>query len=278
VDHLAQVRGIRHVVRLFDRFVFGGALVGIALVTLIAGATLTGWLLSTIDSNRGFAQFDKAAAQWGSDHATDASTMALRWITQLGGSILLITLMAIVGLVIAVRQRRHDQPRWVVLGFLLTVGVGIVIVNNALKWTVNRDRPTVNQLVHASGSSFPSGHSAAAAACWAAMALIGGRRLPEQHRRWAAALAVAIAVAVAASRVLLGVHWLTDVIAGVIVGWTWFFLVALVFGGRLQRFGAPVEDVAARASDEPDAAAKAAAEEPDQLTHHATNPHHVTNR
>jgi hypothetical protein len=35
------------------------------------------------------------------------------------------------------------------------------------------------------------------------------------------------------------VHWLTDVMAGLIVGWSWFFIVAIIFGGRLQRFGDP---------------------------------------
>jgi membrane-associated phospholipid phosphatase len=61
-----------------------------------------------------------------------------------------------------------------------------------------------------------------------------------------AAVAVAIAVLVASSRVLLGVHWLTDVVAGLVVGWTWFFVVALIFGGRIQRFGEPAERVTAR--------------------------------
>ena len=40
------------------------------------------------------------------------------------------------------------------------------------------------------------------------------------------------AVVVAASRALLGVHWLTDVIAGLALGWGWFLLCALAFGGR----------------------------------------------
>ena len=50
--------------------------------------------------------------------------------------------------------------------------------------------------------------------------------------------------AVAASRALLGVHWLTDVVAGVVVGWTWFLLCALAFGGRRQRWGEPAEQAA----------------------------------
>ena len=46
-------------------------------------------------------------------------------------------------------------------------------------------------------------------------------------------LAVALAVAVAASRVLLDLHWLSDVIGGLALGWGWFALCAVAFGGRL---------------------------------------------
>jgi membrane-associated phospholipid phosphatase len=52
---------------------------------------------------------------------------------------------------------------------------------------------------------------------------------------------VAVAVTVAGTRVLLGVHWLTDVLAGLAVGWAWFALWSIAFGGRLLHFGAPAE-------------------------------------
>jgi membrane-associated phospholipid phosphatase len=241
VDQLARHRQGRHLVRVLDRFVWGGAMVGLGLLAVLGAAASVGWILSTVDTGNGFAHFDQSAAEWGSTHATDASTDILIGITHLGDTVTLLVVMGTIGLVVAVRDRRHG---WAVLGFFATVGVGISIVNNGLKWMIMRDRPDVEHLVGAGGSSFPSGHSAASAACWAALALVLARRLPLWARRLAAALAAGIAVLVAASRVLLGVHWLTDVIAGVIVGWTWFFLVALVFGGRLQRFGEPVERLA----------------------------------
>ena len=58
-----------------------------------------------------------------------------------------------------------------------------------------------------------------------------------------AGVAVGIAVAVAVSRVLLDVHWLTDVLAGLALGWAWFAVCAIAFGGRILRFGVAAQAV-----------------------------------
>ena len=107
---------------------------------------------------------------------------------------------------------------------------------------MRRDRPAVLQLMDVHGFSFPSGHTAAAAACWSAVALVLGRDRPRAVRAVLAGGAALIAIVVATSRALLGVHWVSDVVAGLALGWGWFLLVAVVFGGRTQRLGDPVSD------------------------------------
>ena len=128
----------------------------------------------------------------------------------------------------------------------MTIG-GQFLLSNGIKWIVDRARPTIAPLTGFAGTSFPSGHAVAAAATWACVAFLLGRH---RHRHARAVLlggAVAVAVAVAATRVALGVHWTTDVVAGLFVGWTWFALCAIAFGGRVLHFGEPVEVVEAEA-------------------------------
>jgi membrane-associated phospholipid phosphatase len=218
-----------------DRRVAGGLMLVVALAVVLGTAVVVGSLFDMVQRDSGFAQWDRAVADWGSRHATQRSTDVLLWLTDLGGTGYLAVIAAVIGIVDYVRLRNVNTP----LFLLATVG-GVALVNNALKLLVDRERPDVVHLSSAAGSSFPSGHSAAAAAAWCAFALVLSRRSSPRRRALAAAGAAVIAVAVATSRALLGVHWLTDVLAGLAVGWGWFLLCALAFGGRLQYLGEPV--------------------------------------
>ncbi len=133
------------------------------------------------------------------------------------------------------------------VAFLLVVFAGNELVTLAIKDLVDRARPTLNPVAATLGPSFPSGHSSTAASFYAALALILARRRSARARAVLVGAAGAIAVAVAASRVLLDVHWLSDVIAGVTLGWVWFTICAVAFGGRRLNFAEPVESAVAEA-------------------------------
>ena len=78
-----------------------------------------------------------------------------------------------------------------------------------MKALVSRDRPAISQLTGFSGSSFPSGHAAAAAATFAIIAPLMGWGRRRGVRNAIAGAAAGVAVLVAGSRVMLGVHWFT---------------------------------------------------------------------
>ena len=115
---------------------------------------------------------------------------------------------------------------------------------NTVKEILDRVRPEFNPIAETLGPSFPSGHSGLAAAFYAAPRSCSPASGHPRTRALLAGGAVAIAVGVACSRVLLGVHWMSDVIAGLALGWAWFGICAIAFGGRFLVLGAPVEQAA----------------------------------
>jgi undecaprenyl-diphosphatase len=161
-------------------------------------------------------------------------------ITWLGATVTVLSVTVALGVLEWVERRRLA-----VLAFMLMVVVGQNLIANLVKVLVDRERPPVPHLAASSGFSFPSGHTAAAAATWAAVALVLGRGRPLRVKALLGVGAALLTVVVAASRVLLGVHWLTDVIGGAALGFGWFVVCSVAFGGALLHFGAPAERVEA---------------------------------
>ena len=214
----------------------GELALGAVLVAAIIGGVLVGIVLWMVRQNAGLAEFDLGAARWGARHATNASTDVLRAISQLGGTIGSIVIAVLVVVAVGRHLRRRD-----VVTFLAVVMVGESILVAVVKASVDRARPDIDRLTGFSGASFPSGHAATAAATLAAAALLLGVGRSARGRVALAGVAGGVAVLVAATRVLLGVHWLTDVLAGLVLGWTWFAIVSVAYGGRLLRFAEPIE-------------------------------------
>ena len=217
-----------------------GAATGLALTLALAvavfGGLLVGLLAYLMRSNTRLVELDRSIGQWGADHATHLSTQLLKLVTDLASTPMTITVIIVVVVVEMIRA----PNRWIP-PFLITVVVGEVVIVNTVKQLLNRVRPTFSPIAAHLGPSFPSGHAATAAALYAAVALVLARRRSPRTRALLAGIAVALAVAVASSRVLLGVHWLSDVIAGLAFGWAWFSICAIAFGGRFLNFAAPVE-------------------------------------
>jgi membrane-associated phospholipid phosphatase len=209
----------------------------LALIGVVVGGAILGVLALLVRaSDTGLVSLDRSAASWGAHNATTLSTAVLRVITQLGATVT-ITVLSIA---VAVLEYRRAPSRSVP-GYLALVVIGQLVIVNLIKLVVARARPAIDPLAGFSGASFPSGHTTAAATFYAAAALMLGRGRSLRTRSALVGIAVGVALAVGASRVLLGVHWFTDVLAGLALGWSWFAICSVAFGGRLMRFAAPVE-------------------------------------
>jgi membrane-associated phospholipid phosphatase len=220
------------------------ALTGLALTAasalLIAGGFVVAVLAYLVRGNSQLRSLDSSAAAWGNDHATHTSTRLMTWVTDFGD----VPLFAIIGVVVLLYELRRRPNRWIV-PFTLVVVIGDKLITNAIKDLADRARPTLNPIAETLGPSFPSGHSSTAASFYAALALIMARGRSARARALLAGSAGGIAAAVATSRVLLDLHWVSDVVAGVMLGWAWFALCAIAFGGRHLQYAEPAEPVAA---------------------------------
>jgi len=170
--------------------------------------------------------------RWGLLAGRTADTMGLRGpslltetvrdVTSLGG-VFLRNLFAItaVAALLFLRLRREAVL------FAATIATGW-LVNSGIKALVGRPRPTiVPHLTEAGGASFPSGHSFNSAVVYIAMALAFAS-LSARHtvRYTIVASAMALSAMIAWSRVMLGVHFPSDVTAGWLGGAGWAFLAA----------------------------------------------------
>jgi undecaprenyl-diphosphatase len=151
----------------------------------------------------------RAAYDFASAHSWCAHLA--RWLTHLGDPVVVTTATVVAAALLIVRGRRSAAIA------LLVSRAGAIVGSSGLKLLVDRPRPhLVPALAHASGASFPSGHALGSAALWGTVALLVSRSVP---RAGAVAIATVVPVLVAVTRVFLGVHYPSDVLAGLVIGW-----------------------------------------------------------
>jgi undecaprenyl-diphosphatase len=144
-------------------------------------------------------------------HHRWVATLA-RVLTHLGDPLVVTALTVVLALLLWWRGDRRGAL------FVVVTRLLAMVVSTGVKLLVRRPRPLLaHPLAHASGYSFPSGHALGSAALWASIAFVAaGRGLP---RARALAVAMAVPVVVASTRVVLGVHYVTDVVGGLLLGW-----------------------------------------------------------
>jgi membrane-associated phospholipid phosphatase len=130
--------------------------------------------------------------------------------------------------------------------FVVVTMLGSWLLNSLVKLAVARARPVLPEPVaHAGGMSFPSGHAQSATVACAVLLLVLLPAVRSRARRRTAVVAAAAWVAlVAFSRVALGVHFVTDVLGGIVLGTAWVAATAALFSAWRRERGRPPVDPA----------------------------------
>jgi membrane-associated phospholipid phosphatase len=173
---------------------------------------------------------DLAAARVAEDVRTAWLTAVLTWVTRIGSSPWLVAILIVVGVVALVVRRDPRPGAWLAAEYL-----GAVVMYQTLKAILDRPRPP-GALVDATGSAFPSGHATQGIAFFGMLAVFLVALLPRRVGPSAAVAMVILGVLSGLSRVYLGVHWLTDVAGGFLLGGAW--LAALLgIRAKVERTG-----------------------------------------
>lgn len=207
-----------------------------ALVVLSVGFVLALAALSVEVAAKHTGGWDRPVHAWFVGHRYGAVTGLMEALTWLGSTAVLVPVLLAVGGYLVWSRRSWSTPLFVWAAF-----AGAVVLGEAGKVIFGRARPpAADMITRAGGYAFPSGHSVQAMTGWgllAVLAVASGtlRRRTRLALAWACAVVI---VLVGTSRLYLGVHWLSDVIGGFLLGAAWLSLLLAFRAGR-GRLGPP---------------------------------------
>jgi undecaprenyl-diphosphatase len=171
-------------------------------------------------------------------HELDAMTHAWAFETRTGGATTFFTTWTLVGTplglgiltaVVSAVLVWRKKPKWAIY-LLFTSAVG-GLLNQALKLLFARARPELAEALRgAHGYSFPSGHAMGSTVVFGALAYLAFRTIhPWGWRAAALSLAACAITAISVSRIYLGVHWISDIAAGITAGTVWVIVTTLAY-------------------------------------------------
>lgn len=207
-----------------------GLVLTAGLATLTATAAAFAVVYDAVLDGNGVAGLDRPVHDWLAAHREPDLTTAMRILTDLGGTPVLIA----VAVLLAALAGRHARS-WRPVLLVAATALGSTLITVSGKAAVHRGRPS-EAVAAAGGYSFPSGHSLNSAAIYGIGAVLVWQLARRRRTKvWTAAATVLLVLLVGLSRLYLGVHWLTDVLAGyaLALGWLAFTVTTVGTLGRL---------------------------------------------
>jgi membrane-associated phospholipid phosphatase len=203
----------------------------IGVMLLIGAGWLFGSIAEDVVTRDQITELDVRLSQWFHSNATEPLTQAMLAITHLHATPGIILLSLLVALIM------YRKREWYWLLTLATAVPGALLLNVALKHVFQRTRPHFDEpLLSLTTYSFPSGHAAGATAFYGILAAYLFCTVNRWQWRVLIALAAVMMVAlVALSRVYLGVHYLSDVLAGIAESIAWLAFSFIVVGAYRHR-------------------------------------------
>lgn len=202
----------------FRSIMITGALITAALVVFFAF-----WTYNVFSSEEHL-QFDLTIIDIVQGTISDSLTVVMKIITEVGYIYVIFPIMLVM-LAYLIFKKKHY---WEALMLAASLGGGDVI-KVTIKKILQRERPIFNPLVEESGFSFPSGHSMAAMTFYGMLAYILWLQLPKGSiwRKVIVIVTPLVIFVVGISRIYLGVHYPSDIIAGYTVGGAWLITCML---------------------------------------------------
>ncbi len=156
---------------------------------------------------------------------TPVLVSVLTAVTDLGGTVVAVLVLTLATGFLLIRRRRR------LAAFVATTGLGLAVLGPVTKAVVDRARPVVESPVvqTPSNASFPSGHAMTALVTWGVLLLVALPSVRRRARPWLITATVVLVVAVGLTRLALGVHFVSDVLAGWALGAGWLAATTAAF-------------------------------------------------
>lgn len=201
---------------------FLGLRLAIGFGIVLGAAALFIEMMEALQAGEEMGLFDSRLAEILSQTLSPAVLRVVSVATHLGDPITLTALVVAVAVLLVLNRRR-----WLALGWVVACA-GNGVLNQTLKHMFARVRPVHDHgFAVADGFSFPSGHTSGSVVVYGMLAYLGVRLLPPRWHLPGVLAAATLAFCMGASRVLLQVHWASDVLAGFASGLAWLVVCVL---------------------------------------------------